>query len=72
MVMMSVTPGALPTGSSTGSVEGNNIQTHFEVDQSLPTTSVQVRLVDGTRCDTTTVVVHVTITLIHCVDWWSG
>jgi len=45
-------PGSFPIGSSTGSiasVERQSINTHFEVDQTQPTTSVQIRLADGTR-----------------------
>lgn len=38
-------PGSLPPASS----ERQNINTLFEVDQSQPTTSIQVRLADGTR-----------------------
>ena len=47
-------PGGFPTGTAGGSslptqraVE--SISTRFEVDQSKPTTSVQIRLADGTR-----------------------
>jgi len=45
-------PGAFSTGSGGGSgasapQAGEGLK--FEVDQSLPTTSVQVRLADGTR-----------------------
>lgn len=52
-------PGAFPTStaSSSGSVsavagggeERQRMNTMFEVDQTLPTTSVQIRLADGTR-----------------------
>lgn len=47
-------PGSFPTSSTSGassitSVERPNINTHFEVDQTQPTTSVQIRLADGTR-----------------------
>ncbi|KAF8592017.1 SEP-domain-containing protein [Ramaria rubella] len=44
-------PGAFPSPStSTGAgAERTSIQTQFAVDQTLPTTSVQVRLADGTR-----------------------
>jgi len=47
-------PGSFPIGSSSGagsitSVERQSINTHFEVDQTQPTTSVQIRLADGTR-----------------------
>lgn len=37
------------SASSSGSGERPNITTKFEVDQSQPTTSVQIRLADGTR-----------------------
>ncbi|KAG8902361.1 hypothetical protein FRB99_004551 [Tulasnella sp. 403] len=46
-------PGAFPTqpsgSSSTPSAEAASITTRFEVDMSAPTTSVQIRLADGTR-----------------------
>ena len=47
-------PGSFPAASSSSSVDSappprENITTRFEVDQSLPTTSVQIRLADGTR-----------------------
>ncbi|OAX37742.1 SEP-domain-containing protein [Rhizopogon vinicolor AM-OR11-026] len=47
-------PGSFPIGStsgaaSTASVERPSINTHFEVDQTQATTSVQIRLADGTR-----------------------
>ena len=46
-------PGAYGAGSSAGPstarVEPDAIQTRFEVDNSQPTTSIQVRLADGTR-----------------------
>ncbi|KIJ27410.1 hypothetical protein M422DRAFT_784894 [Sphaerobolus stellatus SS14] len=43
-------PGAFPTPSSADTAPARSaINTHFEVDQSLPTTSVTVRLADGTR-----------------------
>ncbi|CCM00209.1 uncharacterized protein FIBRA_02237 [Fibroporia radiculosa] len=45
-------PGSFPVASGTvpqGSRNTESISTRFEVDQSLPTTSVQVRLADGTR-----------------------
>jgi len=38
-------PGAFPSGSGTSGGSG----TKFEVNQTLPTTSVQIRLADGTR-----------------------
>jgi UBX domain-containing protein 1 len=41
-------PGAYPGESSTAPVAAQT-QPSFEVDQSLPTTSIQVRLADGTR-----------------------
>ena len=37
--------------SGGGGAERQNVNTLFEVDQTLPTTSVQIRLADGTRCD---------------------
>ncbi|KDQ22597.1 hypothetical protein PLEOSDRAFT_53248 [Pleurotus ostreatus PC15] len=37
------------SASSSGSGERPNLTTKFEVDQSQPTTSVQIRLADGTR-----------------------
>ncbi|GJJ14154.1 hypothetical protein Clacol_008414 [Clathrus columnatus] len=40
-------PGAFPTSSTSSRVESTQMK--FEVDQTLPTTSVQVRLADGTR-----------------------
>ncbi|KAG2135653.1 hypothetical protein BD769DRAFT_1627081 [Suillus cothurnatus] len=40
-------PGSFPSGSS--SAAGFHINTRFEVDQTQPTTSVQIRLADGTR-----------------------
>ncbi|KAG1893622.1 uncharacterized protein F5891DRAFT_1065655 [Suillus fuscotomentosus] len=47
-------PGSFPSGSSSAadssaSVERHGISTRFEVDQTQPTTSVQIRLADGTR-----------------------
>ncbi|RXW20492.1 hypothetical protein EST38_g5365 [Candolleomyces aberdarensis] len=43
-------PGEFPAASSTpGTGERESITTRFEVDQTLPTTSVQIRLADGTR-----------------------
>ncbi|KAG2346066.1 ubiquitin-like protein, partial [Suillus weaverae] len=47
-------PGAFPSGSSSivgpsAGVERHSINTRFEVDQTQPTTSVQIRLADGTR-----------------------
>ncbi|QRV95724.1 UBX (ubiquitin regulatory X) domain protein [Ceratobasidium sp. AG-Ba] len=37
------------TGSTSATVEPDAIRPRFEVDNSLPTTSIQVRLADGTR-----------------------
>ncbi|KAG9081941.1 hypothetical protein FS749_007272 [Ceratobasidium sp. UAMH 11750] len=42
-------PGSYNAGSSSGMVEPDSIQPRFQVDNSLPTTSIQVRLADGTR-----------------------
>jgi len=46
-------PGSFPGGGEEGSgsvrTERTSMNTLFEVDQSLPTTSVQIRLADGTR-----------------------
>lgn len=47
-------PGSFPSGSSSAAdssanVERHSISTRFEVDQTQPTTSVQIRLADGTR-----------------------
>ncbi|KAH0580409.1 UBX domain-containing protein 1 [Termitomyces sp. J132] len=45
-------PGQFPTSSqrtAAGAGERQSMTTRFEVDQSLPTTSVQLRLADGTR-----------------------
>lgn len=46
-------PGSFPVtvGSSSAAVAPprESISTRFEVDQTLPTTSVQIRLADGTR-----------------------
>lgn len=49
-------PGSFPVSTTTPAASGSaparsaeSINTRFEVDQSLPTTSVQVRLADGTR-----------------------
>jgi UBX domain-containing protein 1 len=45
-----VVPGAFATAStSSARAEPDSIQPRFEVDTSLPTTSIQVRLADGTR-----------------------
>jgi UBX domain-containing protein 1 len=41
---------AAPSAPSAPREEAASMQTRFEVDQSLPTTSVQIRLADGTRC----------------------
>ena len=54
-----VMPGAFPSGSVGASTSASataapdiaNINTRFEVDQTLPTTSVQIRFADGTRYD---------------------
>jgi len=43
-------PGSFPSSSSTPPLPRESITTRFEVDQTLPTTSVQIRLADGTRC----------------------
>lgn len=43
-------------------------QTKFEVDDSKPTTNVQVRLGDGTRC----AVIHQSLIGLICVGWWRG
>lgn len=49
----SAMPGTFPSSGVTtagaASVEPQSINTRFEVDQTKPTTSVQVRLADGTR-----------------------
>ena len=49
-------PGAFPSGSSSHSAQGSSSSpttshstSKFEVDQTKPTTSVQIRLADGTR-----------------------
>lgn len=42
-------PGAFPSGPAGGSAERPSVQTKFEVDQSKPTTTIQVRLLDGSR-----------------------
>ncbi|KIJ67328.1 hypothetical protein HYDPIDRAFT_84801 [Hydnomerulius pinastri MD-312] len=44
-------PGSFPTSSGSGETSGEraNMTTMFEVDQSQPTTTVQIRLADGTR-----------------------
>jgi len=47
-------PGAFPSSSASGSTavpqrEPDSMSTRFEVDQTKPTTSVQIRLADGTR-----------------------
>lgn len=47
-------PGSFPTGTSipitqSGAPEKTEIKAKFEVDQTLPTTSIQIRLADGTR-----------------------
>ena len=50
-------PGTFPVSVSTSTrstaqssnIDRNSISTRFEVDQSLPTTSIQIRLADGTR-----------------------
>ena len=46
----SVTVGPTGSGSGSGAAEPPAITTKFEVDQTQPTTSVQIRLADGTRC----------------------
>jgi hypothetical protein len=48
----SAMPGSFPSSSdaqATSLPPRESITTRFEVDQSLPTTSVQIRLADGTR-----------------------
>ncbi|KAF8509775.1 SEP-domain-containing protein [Hysterangium stoloniferum] len=42
-------PVTFPVTFPIAPVERENLSTHFEVDQTLPTTSIQVRLADGTR-----------------------
>lgn len=42
-------PGSFPAASSTPSRERAGVTTVFEVDQTQPTTTVQIRLADGTR-----------------------
>lgn len=46
-------PGSFPTGSiqitQSSAPEKAEIKAKFEVDQTLPTTSIQIRLADGTR-----------------------
>jgi UBX domain-containing protein 1 len=50
-------PGTFPVAGATmtrstvqsSNIDRDHISTRFEVDQSLPTTSVQIRLADGTR-----------------------
>ncbi len=47
-------PGSFPSGSASGSSQAaprstENFGTRFEVDQTKPTTSVQIRLADGSR-----------------------
>jgi hypothetical protein len=45
----SAMPGGFPAAASGGSTERESVATKFEVDQSQPTTSIQIRLADGTR-----------------------
>ncbi|EAU81540.2 p47 protein isoform c [Coprinopsis cinerea okayama7 len=42
-------PGEFPSAASSAAAEPESITTRFEVDHSQPTTSVQIRLSDGTR-----------------------
>ncbi|KAG8998360.1 hypothetical protein FRB94_006933 [Tulasnella sp. JGI-2019a] len=42
-------PGAFPTASAASGADRPAIMTKFEVDMSAPTTSIQIRLADGTR-----------------------
>ena len=42
-------PGSFPAPPDASATPRENITTRFEVDQNLPTTSVQIRLADGTR-----------------------
>ncbi|KAG6833316.1 hypothetical protein H0H87_008948 [Tephrocybe sp. NHM501043] len=42
-------PGQFPTSQPATAVDRESLTTRFEVDQTLPTTSVQIRLADGTR-----------------------
>ncbi|TFK25836.1 hypothetical protein FA15DRAFT_668003 [Coprinopsis marcescibilis] len=42
-------PGQFPSSAPAPATEPQTITTRFEVDQTLPTTSVQIRLADGTR-----------------------
>jgi len=51
----SAMPGSFPSASSAvsstpSSADRPKIPTSFEVDQTQPTTSIQIRLADGTRC----------------------
>jgi hypothetical protein len=54
-------PGSFPSTSASGSggAPRPSMTTMFEVDQTLPTTSVQIRLADGTRYDSPPFFVHV-------------
>lgn len=57
-------PGSFPT-TSAGGIDGAQrprMTTMFEVDQTLPTTSVQIRLADGTRYGSSSFFVY--------VDWY--
>lgn len=42
-------PGAFPSATASSASREDSTGMKFQVDQSLPTTSVQVRLADGTR-----------------------
>ncbi|EKM77275.1 hypothetical protein AGABI1DRAFT_43901 [Agaricus bisporus var. burnettii JB137-S8] len=44
-----ITPPAAAASSSASTTERESLTTRFEVDQSRPTTSIQLRLADGTR-----------------------
>lgn len=54
-------PGAFPSASASPSAaetRPESVTTRFEVDQTLPTTSVQVRLADGTRYVPSAMLLH--------------
>ena len=62
--------GATPTRSTVQSstVDRDHTSTRFEVDQSLPTTSVQIRLADGTRMVCRTNLTHTVLDIRNFIN----
>lgn len=74
-------PGSFPAGQSVPSSGGEraNVTTLFEVDQTQPTTTVQIRFADGTRMPCRMNLTHtvgdmrnfINAYVVTCL-WWAG